>query len=88
MSPLRLDHGDDAEAAGDHERVGGQVEERRLRRPARCAACTADEDEAGVVDRAVGEHPLHVGLHDGEHRADDHRERRRAAKTIGCQSTR
>ena len=27
-----------------------------------------------MVDRAVGEHALHVGLHDGEHRADDHRE--------------
>ena len=27
---LAADHGDDAEAAGHHERVGGQVEERRL----------------------------------------------------------
>ena len=30
----------------------------------------ADEDEPGVVDRGVGEHPLHVALHETEDRTE------------------
>ena len=69
------DDGDDAEGAADHERVGGQVEERAAMPSAR-GGLHADEDEAGVADRRVRQHPLHVGLHDGEHGADEQAERR------------
>ena len=76
---LPPDERDDAEGAADHERVGGQVEQRRRDARRRCRL-HADQDEPGVVDRRVGQHPLHVGLHDGEHRADQQRERRRARR--------
>ena len=33
----------------------------------------AQDDEPGVRDRRVGEHPLHVGLGDADDRADQHR---------------
>ncbi len=32
------------------------------------------QDEAGVVDRRVGQHSLHVGLHDGHDRTDEERQ--------------
>ena len=38
----------------------------------------ADQQEAGVGDRRVGQHPLDVGLRDRDDRADQHREDRDA----------
>ena len=70
-------HRDHRERADRHERVDEQIEERRLqpaggRTPVRDGGrCEPDEDVAGVRDRRVGQHPLHVVLHEGDHAADD-----------------
>ncbi len=75
------DHG---EGAHGREAVGDEVEQHGLQRgelPDREVGRALDaehagEQEAGVGDRGVGQHPLHVGLRDGEHRADEHGEDR------------
>jgi hypothetical protein len=59
----------------------------RPARPRGGVGLEADEDVAGVRDRRVREHALHVGLHDGADAADDEREDARGA-TAGRQSAR
>ena len=68
-------HGDQAEGGDRREAVGDEVEHHAADRGLR-EGQHADEDEAGVGDRGVGEQALDVGLGDREHRADDHGEGR------------
>ena len=68
-------HGDQAERGDGGEAVGDEVEHHAADRGLR-ERQDADEDEAGVRDRGVGEQALDVGLGDREHRADDHGEHR------------
>ena len=78
------DQADDGEGAERGEAVGDQVEQHGLQRgdlagvelAGALQAEDAGEQEAGVGDRGVGQHPLHVGLHEREHGADDHGEDR------------
>ena len=48
-----------------------------LETPCRGDRHRADQQEAGVRHRRVGDHPLDVGLGEAEHRADHHRRRSR-----------
>ena len=80
-SSVPADDADDAERADDEDRVEHQVEHdgRHARTGVGLTGLVgggldADEDEPGVADRRVGEHPLDVGLHDGEERPDEQRE--------------
>ena len=58
------EHGERGEA------VGQQVEQRARRRPASVIGHRAEQQEAGVRHRRVGDHPLDVGLGEADHRAD------------------
>ena len=71
-SPRRPTNVTTPKLPGDHERVGHEVEERPGDAPV-AGGLDAHEDEPGVADRRVGEHALHVGLHDGEDRPDEQR---------------
>ena len=68
-SPSPPEHGDHGEAADHHEGVGEQVVEGRADPPGR-GGLQAEQDEAGVVDRRVGQHPLDVPLDHGQPGAD------------------
>ena len=66
----RDDRGD-GEGAHHLKRVCGDVEPHVT--DARRAGHERGHDEAGVSHRRIGQHPLQIGLGDGEQGADDHR---------------
>ena len=72
---LAPEHGHDGEAADGHEHVGEEVVERGAGAAGR-AGGHPEEDEPGVVDRRVGQHPLHVALAQGHEGAEHQREHR------------
>ena len=55
------EHRHDGEGADDHEGVGEEVVERGAHALGG-GGLEAEQDEPGVVDRRVGQHPLHVAL--------------------------
>ena len=66
-------HGDHTKAAGHHERVRAEVEQRGCGAFRRCGF-NGDEQKPGVTDRRVGKHPLHITLAHRQDRADEQRE--------------
>ena len=70
---------DHAERADDRDAVREQVEERAGGAPLR-GRLDPHQDEPGVAHRRVGQHALHVGLHDRQHGADHQREQRQGVE--------
>ena len=69
------DDGDDGEAPEHQEHVHEDVVD-APGDPLAGRGRETDEDEPGVVDRGVREHPLHVALHETEDRPEQQREHR------------
>ena len=86
---LRRDHRHHRERADRHHRVREHVEQRRAR-ALRGRGLHRDQDVAGVTDRRVGEHALHVGLHDRgdapDEQRDDGERRTRSAASRRCRA--
>ncbi len=70
---LAPQHGHDGETADGHEHVGEEVVERRAGAPGR-AGGHPQQNEPGVIDGRVRQHPLHVALAQGDEGAQDQRE--------------
>ena len=68
-SPTPADEGHDGEGRHDDRRVGDHVEERGGGTTDGAGPDT-EQDEAGVVDRRVGEHALDVALDQRDAGAD------------------
>ena len=68
----RAEQRHDAERAEVRDGVGQQVEQHRGL-PGRRRRDDAEQQVAGVRDARIGEHPLDVGLHHADDRAEDHR---------------
>ena len=78
----RAEQRHDAERAHVGDRVGQQVEEDGAL-PRRVGRDDAEQQVAGVRDARIREHALDVVLQHAEHRADDHRRRRRSPPSTG-----
>src|SRR5680860_139773 len=72
---LALQQRQHAEGAQGHEGIDEQVEQRAGHALA-AGRHQSDQHEAGVGDRGVAEHPLHVVLHHGEDRPGEHGDHR------------